>query len=236
MIRIVLINTSHPGNIGSAARAMKTMGLEALYLVSPKHFPHADATMLAAGADDLLMKAKVVDSFDEAIADCKLVIGASARSRSLSWPMLDPRECGVKLAAESKQNPVALVFGREDKGLTNEELQHCHYHVQISASPVYSSLNLAAAVQVLCYEIKRAMDNKVHLENVINTDLATVEEMEGFYQHLEEVLLAIEFIKPQHPNRIMPRLRRLFNRARLDKVEVDILRGVLTEVMWKRKV
>lgn len=153
-IRIVLVNTSHTGNMGSAARAMKTMGLKHLYLVDPQDQPDGKANALAAGATDVLGNATIVDTLEQAIADCGLVVGTSARSRTLQWPMLDSRECGDKLVSEAAHYPVALVFGRESSGLTNDELQQCHFHVCIDANPEYSSLNLAAAVQTLCYEIR----------------------------------------------------------------------------------
>ena len=153
-VRIVLVNTSDCRNIGSAARAMKTMGLSQLVLVDPIEMPNGQAQALAAGATDVLANAKVVSTLSEAIEDCGLVVGTSARSRTLPWPMLEPRGCGEKLVAEANEYPVALVFGRESSGLTNDELQQCHFHVQIPANPAYSSLNLAMAVQTLSYEVR----------------------------------------------------------------------------------
>jgi tRNA (cytidine32/uridine32-2'-O)-methyltransferase len=155
-IRIVLVNTSHPGNIGGAARAMKNMGLAELYLVEPREYPAPRAVWRAAGASDVLANAKIVGSVDEAIKDCGLVIGTSARERRIPWPLINPRECGEKIWQEAKSHQVALLFGREDRGLTNSELQKCHYHMHIPSNPDYSSLNLAASVQVLCYEIRMA--------------------------------------------------------------------------------
>jgi tRNA (cytidine32/uridine32-2'-O)-methyltransferase len=155
-IRIVLVETSHTGNMGSVARAMKTMGLTNLWLVNPLVKPDSQAIALAAGASDVIGNAQIVDTLDEALAGCSLVVGTSARSRTLPWPMLDPRECGLKSVAEAEQAPVALVFGRERVGLTNDELQKCHYHVAIAANPEYSSLNLAMAVQVISYEVRMA--------------------------------------------------------------------------------
>lgn len=155
-IRIVLVETSHTGNMGSVARAMKTMGLTNLWLVNPLVKPDSQAIALAAGASDVIGNAHIVDTLDEALAGCSLVVGTSARSRTLPWPMLDPRECGLKSVAEAANTPVALVFGRERVGLTNEELQKCHYHVAIAANPEYSSLNLAMAVQVIAYEVRMA--------------------------------------------------------------------------------
>ena len=155
-IRIVLVNTTHPGNIGGVARAMKNMGLEKLYLVEPKEFPSHRAFQRAAHALDILDNAVIVDSLDAAVDGCGLVVGTSARSRGIPWPMLNPRECGRKAVSEAGEYDVALVFGREDRGLTNEELQRCTFHVHIPTNPDYSSLNLAAAVQVLTYEVRMA--------------------------------------------------------------------------------
>ncbi len=234
-IRIVLVNTSHTGNMGSAARAMKTMGLSQMVLVDPQAQPDDNAYALAAGASDLLANARIVSTLDEAIADCGLVIGTSARSRTLSWPMLDPREAGEKLVTEGMQHPVALVFGRERTGLTNDELQKCHYHVAIPANPEYSSLNLAMAVQTLCYEVRM---HWLPQEQVGETDMAVdypnAEQLEGFYQHLEQTLLKTGFIAGDHPGQVMSKLRRLFNRARPEAVELNILRGILTSVQKPR--
>ncbi|WP_139705772.1 tRNA (cytosine(32)/uridine(32)-2'-O)-methyltransferase TrmJ [Aeromonas hydrophila] len=234
-IRIVLVNTSHTGNMGSAARAMKTMGLSQMVLVDPQAQPDDNAYALAAGASDLLANARIVSTLDEAIADCGLVIGTSARSRTLSWPMLDPREAGEKLVTEGMQHPVALVFGRERTGLTNDELQKCHYHVAIPANPEYSSLNLAMAVQTLCYEVRM---HWLQPEQVGESDMAvdypSAEQLEGFYQHLEQTLLKTGFIADDHPGQVMSKLRRLFNRARPEAVELNILRGILTSVQKPR--
>ncbi|MCW0503785.1 tRNA (cytosine(32)/uridine(32)-2'-O)-methyltransferase TrmJ [Aeromonas piscicola] len=229
-IRIVLVNTSHTGNMGSAARAMKTMGLTQLVLVDPQTLPDDNAMALAAGASDVLANARIVSTLDEAIADCGLVIGTSARSRTLSWPMLDPREAGKKAVVEGVKHPVALVFGRERTGLTNDELQKCHYHVAIAANPEYSSLNLAMAVQTICYEVRMhwLQDQTPEVES--EADYPSAEQLEGFYQHLEQTLLKTGFIADDHPGQVMSKLRRLFNRARPETVELNILRGILTSV------
>jgi tRNA (cytidine32/uridine32-2'-O)-methyltransferase len=228
-IKIVLVKTSHTGNIGSTARAMKTMGLSQLVLVDPLTAPDGKASALAAGAGDVLANAQTVSTLAEAVADCGLVIGTSARSRTLSWPMLEPRECGEKLVAEVQQNPVALVFGRENNGLSNDELQQCHFHVCIPANPQYSSLNLAAAVQTLCYEIRMA-----HLAQVrqpqSQSEYPLAQDLEGFYTHLEQTLHKTSFIIPQHPGMVMTKLRRLFNRARPEAQELNILRGILASI------
>ena len=239
-IKIVLVNTSHPGNIGATARAMKNMGLGRLALVNPVEFPSGVAVGRAASALDVLEQAEVVNTLGEAIADCALVIGSSARSRSLPWPMLTPEQSAAKLVKESQSAQVALVFGREDSGLNNEELQLCHFHVQIPASPEYSSLNLAAAVMVLCYEIRRAVlrdeeaDDKAE-DEYWDQERATVEQVEYFYEHLERVLVEIDFHDPDNPRQLMQRMRRLFGRVRIDAMEMNILRGILTNIEHKIK-
>jgi len=236
-VRIVLVNTSDCRNIGSAARAMKTMGLSQLVLVDPVEMPNGQAQALAAGATDVLSSAQVVATVQDAVKDCGLVIGTSARSRTLPWPMLDPRECGEKLVSEMNDFPVALVFGRESSGLTNEELQLCHFHVQIPANPEYSSLNLAMAVQTLSYEIrmnalaaqKQTVD-KIKIADSIENKYPVVEEIERMYQHFEEALKGTGFITPSHPGLVMTKLRRLLNRARPDVKEVRMLRGILSSI------
>ncbi len=243
-IRIVLVNTSHPGNIGAAARAMKNMGLGSLYLVAPKDYPSGVAIGRAASALDILDNAVVCEDLEEAIKDCTLVVGTSARSRRIPWPMLEPGSCGLKLVEEGQKNQVALVFGREDSGLSNDELQLCHFHVQIPTNPDYSSLNLAAAVMVLSYEIyqqKLSLENSVEAkeaeedkvlsqqEDNWDQDYATVSEVETYLAHLEEVLIGLDFHDPKNPRHLMPRLRRLYSRVRLDQMEINILHGIVTE-------
>ncbi len=231
-IRIVLVETSHTGNIGSAARAMKTMGLSSLYLVNPLTKPDSQAIALSAGASDIIGNATLVDTLDEAIAGCSLVVGTSARSRTLPWPMLEPRECGVKAVSEGKEAPVALLFGRERVGLTNDELQKCHYHVAIPANPEYSSLNLAMAVQILAYEARVAWLDSLHASEVQHAEspYPLVDDLERFYLHLEKVLLQTGFIRKAHPGQVMNKLRRLFARARPETQELNILRGILTSI------
>ena len=240
-VRIVLVNTSHPGNIGGAARAMKNMGLSRLVLVDPERFPDPEARARAAGADDVLQQAQVVTTLEEAIADCVLVMGTSARDRRIPWPVLDPRESAGKVLdqlAELPAAPIALVFGREDSGLTSDELQRCQYHVHIPSNPDFSSLNLAAAVQVLSYELRMAQlareglptkMHKIETTAIHNEIPATAEELEHFYAHLEQVLVEIGFHDPQKPRQLMPRLRRLYGRTGLNRMEINILRGILTE-------
>ncbi len=228
-IRIVLVETSHPGNIGGVARAMKNMKMSNLYLVAPNIFPSADATSRASGADDILMAATVCESLPEAIADCSIVIGASARCRTISWPELTPKQCADKLCVEAVNNQVAIVFGRENSGLKNHELDLCQFLLRIPCNEEYSSLNLAAAVQVVCYELFAASGlNKEILVGDKDEDvLATSSQMELFYQHLHEALIDIGFMHPDKSKSIMRRLRRIYNRTRLDTKEVDILRGIL---------
>lgn len=231
-IRIVLVETSHTGNMGSVARAMKTMGLTNLWLVNPLVKPDSQAIALAAGASDVIGNATIVDTLDEALSGCSLVVGTSARSRTLPWPMLDPRECGLKSISESQHAPVALVFGRERVGLTNEELQKCHYHVAIAANPEYSSLNLAMAVQVIAYEVRMAwLATQEHaaVEHE-ETPYPLVDDLERFYGHLEQVLLKTGFIRANHPGQVMNKLRRLFTRARPESQELNILRGILASI------
>ena len=245
-IRVVLVNTSDCRNIGSAARAMKTMGLSQLILVDPVEMPNGQAQALSAGASDVLAGAKVISSMQEAIKDCGLVIGTSARSRTLPWPMLDPRQTGEKLVQEMSNFPVAIVFGRENSGLTNDELQRCHFHVQIPANPDYSSLNLAMAVQTLSYEIRmnflsQPKNSSKIVENNANVIVEEVdsypiaEETERLYLHFESALKSTGFITPSHPGLVMTKLRRLLNRARPDVKEVRMLRGMLSSIEKSRK-
>lgn len=228
-IRIVLVHTSHPGNIGATARAMKTMGLSQLCLVTPKLFPHVNANEMASGALDVLGQAKIVKTLDEAIADCQLVIGTSVRLRTIPWPMLSPREFAEKAASESQATKIAVVFGREQSGLTNEELHLCHYHLSIPSNPDYGSLNIAAAVQVVAYELRMA-SGMVKPDTVWEDELVSAHDMRGFYEQLERVLVQIDFLNPKVPRQLMPRLQRLFNRARLERMELNILRGILSAV------
>lgn len=234
-IRIVLVNTSHPGNIGAAARAMKNMGLSDLCLVEPRKFPHRDADARAAGATDVLENAQVVDNLDQALSDCQLVVGASARSRTIPWPIVNPRELAAIVEPLSEDVRVAVLFGREDRGLTNDELQRCHHHVHIPVNEEFSSLNIAAAVQVIAYELRMskvlgADEAKPQWGTEWDVELADNRELELLFEHLEETLTDVEFLDPEKPRNLMPRLRRLFLRALPDKIEVNILRGMLTAV------
>lgn len=241
-IRIVLVNTSHPGNIGSAARAMKTMGLTQLFLVSPHSFPDQKAIEMSSNADDILASAHVVSSLSEALTNCTIAIGTSARSRAIALEPLAPKACAEKLfqTLHTTTENVALVFGREHAGLTNEELLHCHYHVCIPSNPDYSSLNLAAAVQVLCYEVRLAFLENVQNNNQFKVpseqnEMATIEDVEQYYQHLQQVLTELEFLRKENTT-LIPKMRRLFNRIHLEKNEVHILRGMLTAIQKRSRV
>lgn len=233
-VRIVLVNSTHPGNIGGAARAIKNMGLSRLYLVAPRDFPADRAVWRAANAVDVLDNAVVVDNLDDAVAGCGLVVGTSARERRIPWPLLNPRECGERVCREAAHHDVAIVFGREDRGLTNEELQKCNYHVHIPSNPEYSSLNLAAAVQVLCYEVRMASLSATQSESLSLPDWdmppARAEDLELYFQHLEQALVDLGFHDRTNPRQTMTRLRRLYGRIRLDEMELSILRGVLTSI------
>lgn len=231
-IRIVLVETSHTGNMGSVARAMKTMGLTNLYLVNPLVKPDSQAIALAAGASDVIGEAHIVDTLDEALAGCSLVVGTSARSRSLPWPMLDPRECGIKSVQEGQQAPVALVFGRERVGLANEELQKCHYHVAIAANPEYSSLNLAMAVQIIAYEVRMAFlqSQETTQPDYEESPYPLVDDLERFYQHMEQMMVRSGFIREGNPGQVMSKMRRLYTRARPERDELNILRGMLSSL------
>lgn len=229
-VRIILVDTSHPGNIGAAARAMKNMGLSDLMLVNPWFFPHDDATARASGAEDILASARVVDSVDEALRDCNYVAGASARPRSIGWPCMEPRQCAAKLLQESARGTAAVLFGPEKSGLTNDHLDRCDTLLTIPTVVGFNSLNLAMAVQVLVYELHAANTIGVARALANETPLATGEEMELFYQHLETVLTDSGFLDPDNPRLLMRRLRRLFVRAKPDKNEINILRGILASL------
>jgi tRNA (cytidine32/uridine32-2'-O)-methyltransferase len=231
-IRIILINTSHPGNIGATARAMKTMGLKKLFLVEPKVFPHTNADEMASGALDVLGQAVVVHSLDEALAGCGLVVGTSVRDRTIPWPKRSPREFAEMARSEALKSTIAILFGRESSGLTNEELQRCHFHIAIPSHPEYSSLNIASAVQVIAYELYVASLDKMP-EPVWDYAYADAAAMTGFYEHLERVLINIDFLNPEVPRQLIPRLQRLFNRARPDVMELNILRGILGAIEKK---
>ena len=255
-VRIVMVNTTLPANIGSALRAMKTMGLCKLVLVAPKTYPHPDIDALAAGATDLIEQIEVVEQLEDAIADCHLVFGTSARSRTIPWPLLDARPAAVKslnAVAQYGQN-IAIIFGREDRGLTNEELALANYHVTIPVNEEYGVLNVAQAIQVICYEMRMAA---IDIVGKIADPAATMqvtdseamqwdeplvnhEQMQQFYPHLEKMLAEIEFMDPKNPRLLPLRLRRLFGRIQLDRMEYHLLRGIFSRVQamnngsWKK--
>ncbi|NLA67458.1 MAG: RNA methyltransferase [Gammaproteobacteria bacterium] len=233
-VRIVLVGTQHPGNIGSAARAIRTMGLDRLVLVAPERYPHPDAVAMAAGADDVLAAARVVPTLADAVADCALVLGCTARSRRIALQELSPRAAAARLLdAAGPAAPVALVFGRERTGLDNDELQLCHAAVHIPADPGYSSLNLAAAVQVLAYELRvAALDRAAAGAAAVEARReppASHAQLEGFFDQLGDTLEAIDFHKGRAPASALRKLRRIFLRCDLDAREVRLLRGVLAD-------
>ena len=255
-VRIVMVNTTLPANIGSALRAMKTMGLSKLVLVAPKTYPHPDIDALAAGATDLIEQIEIVETLADAIKDCHLVFGTSARSRTIPWPLLDARPAAEKSisAVVNDQQDVAVVFGREDRGLTNEELAMANYHVTIPVNTDYGVLNVAQAIQVICYEMRMATlavvesaEDEAATMPVTDTEsmqwdepLVTHEQMEQFYPHIEKMLAEIEFLDPKNPRLLPLRLRRLFGRIQLDRMEYHLLRGIFTRVQamnngsWKK--
>lgn len=227
-IRIVLVETSHPGNIGATARAMKTMGLTRLALVAPKYPTHPEATALASNAVDVLEQAQVFPTLQAAVADCSLVMATSARPRHHNWQVVTPRECAAEVARLPAGETAALVFGREKFGLTNDELGLCQRLVQIPANPEYSVLNLAAAVQVMAYELRLALSAPAPADT-LEPGVGNA-AMESFYAQLERLILRTGFLDPDNPRQLMRRLRCLFNRARPDANEYNILRGILASV------
>jgi len=229
-VRIILVGTTHPGNIGATARAMKNMGLSDLMLVNPKYFPHEDATARASHAEDILQATKVVSRLEDALSDCTYVAGASARSRTIGWPSMAPRECAARLVQESAHGTAAVVFGPEKSGLTNEDLDRCNTLLTIPTVPGYSSLNLAMAVQVLAYEIRVASMTDVEPPPEPESPPASGDEIELFFSHLEQVLTHSGFLDPDNPRLLMRRLRRLFAKSELDQNEVNILRGILVSL------
>ena len=228
-LRIVMVETTHPGNIGAAARAMKTMGQHRLYLVNPAVFPSVDVTARAAGADDILSDAVICNSLSEAIQDCSLVIGTSARERRIPWMVQTPRECAGKILETLESDEVAVLFGRESSGLTNAELELCNAMLQIPTNPGFSSLNIASAIQILCYELMLGiLDRKTTGNKEMRTPLATAGQMQLFYEHLNTCLQQIGFFDPAKPRQLMRRLKRFFNRSQPDQDELNLLRGMLT--------
>jgi TrmH family RNA methyltransferase len=235
-IRFVLVGTTHPGNIGAAARAMKTMGLKNLHLVSPKTYPSAEATARASGADDILHQATVHDSLESALAGCHYAFGLSARLRHLPVPVINPREAVEQLEKFDDNTQVAIVFGREHSGLSNEELDRCQFLVNIPANPDYSSLNLAAAVQVVAYELRMSFKPEIDFGRIgEQREAITAEDLSHLYDHFERSLTTIGFLDPENPRYLMRRIRRLFNRADLDRNEVQIMHGILRAAETKAR-
>lgn len=232
-VRIVLVNPSHPGNIGAVARAMKNMGLFRLYLVAPEKFPHPEATIRAVGASDVLAAAIITADLPQALTGCEFVYATSARTRRLEWPECNARQCAEQVVQIQPQQEVAIVFGRESSGLTNEELACCHIHVHIPADAQFSSLNLAAAVQICTYELYMAALAQQPTPQTEIRALAPHEQLTGFYSHLESTLIQLGCLDPSHPKQLIQRLHRLFNRAQLDSIEINILRGILKAVNKK---
>ena len=231
-IRIVLSHTTHPGNIGAAARAMKTMGLSRLVLINPERFPHPDAETFATGANDLLESALVCDTLDEALAGTIFAVASTARHRDLAPEIVDCREASRRLVAEALTGEVALIFGTERSGLTVNEVSRCQSIAIIPTNWAYSSLNLAQAVQVFAYELRMsAVGVQSYAQHV--SELATHEEVEGFHEQLEEAFYATGFLDPKEPKRLMQRMRRLIARARIEKKEINILRGFLSAIKSK---
>lgn len=229
-VRIVLVNTTHPGNIGAAARAMKNMGLQHLYLVNPRLFPHAEASARAAGADDILDNAIITPDLATALQGCQSVFATSVRERALQWPTLSPKQAAQQIGDMGSSHATAIVFGREHAGLTNEELDLCQYQIQIPSVADFSSLNLAAAVQVICYELLiTASAPTANAFAAFNPEWITQEELEGLFLHWEQVLIQTEFLNPESPGQVMRRLRRLFARTRIEKSELKVLRGILSQ-------
>lgn len=231
-VKIVLVETSHPGNIGAAARAMKNMGLSKMVMVKPEEYPSGKATAMAANAGDILAHAEIVDTVEEAIRGCTIVIGSSARPRTNDCVTLTPAQAGTLVSGEFSNQSIAILFGRERSGLSNEELQHCQYRLHIPANPDYSSLNLAQSVQVICYELRMAALGQG--EPACTRELVPVEEMEHFYQHLEATLLDLGFLQPDVPSPVMLKFRRIFNRAALDVREHNLLRGLWSAAQGKK--
>ena len=234
-IKFVLVNTSHPGNIGAAARALKTMGLQRLCLVAPEQYPADEALWRAAGGKSVLASAEVVNTLDEALAGCSLVYASSARQRYIPWPLKTVRAAGRDIVAHAshKQATVAIVFGREDRGLTNEELQKCHAHLTIPAAADYGVLNIAAALQIVAYEIRMAATDGEPADGEWDVPPASIAAVEALYKHLLAVMQAVGFYRPEHPKQMPTRIKRLLMRLRLDEMEVNMLRGFLKLVQRK---
>ena len=235
-VKVVLVGTTHPGNIGATARAMKNMGIVDLALVEPKEFPSDVATFRSKAAKDILEKASVHRSLAEAIFECELVVGTSARGRTVPWPVLNPREAAKEMHKSSRNGKVAIVFGREDRGLTNEELGLCNFHVHIPSDPEYSSLNLSQAVQILAYEIRLSylQDQNVN-KDYWDVDLANNEQTERLINHMDELMQEVDFYDVENPRKLLVRVRRFFKRSKIDVMEANIFRGLFATIQKKLK-
>ena len=235
-VKVVLVGTTHPGNIGAAARAIKNMGIFNLALVKPKEFPSDIAIYRSKAAKDILENAEIYESLEDAIAGCKLVVGTSARARSVPWPVFNPRDAAEEMSKISKQGNVAIVFGREDRGLTNDELGLCNFHVHIPSDPKYSSLNLSQAVQILAYEIRLAYSKDEVINEVKwDVDLANNEQTERLIDHMEELMQDVEFYDVENPRKLLLRVRRFFKRSKIDVMEANIFRGLFSAIQKRLK-
>ncbi|MDA9660946.1 RNA methyltransferase [Gammaproteobacteria bacterium] len=234
-VKIVLVGTTHPGNIGAAARAMKNMGIKSLSLVQPKEFPSDVAIYRSKAAKDILEHAQVFNTLEEAISDCELVIGTSARGRKVPWPILNPKEAAEEVSRSSSHHKIAIIFGREDRGLTNEELGLCNLHVNIPTDPDYSSLNLAQAVQILVYEIRQAILGEQEDKDYWDVELANNDQTELLINHMDELMQQVEFYDVDNPRKLLLRVRRFFKRSRIDVMETNIFRGLFATIQKKLK-
>tara|TARA_B110000003_G_scaffold81274_1_gene83024 strand:- start:3418 stop:4164 length:747 start_codon:yes stop_codon:yes gene_type:complete len=234
-VKIVLVGTTHPGNIGAAARAMKNMGFRNLSLVKPKEFPSDVATYRSKAAKDILENALIFNNLQEAVVDCELVIGTSARDRKVPWPILSPKESAEEVSKSLKIHKIAIVFGREDRGLTNEELGLCNYHVHIPTDPEYSSLNLSQAVQILVYEIRMAVLSDDENQDYWDVELANNNQTEMLIQHMDELMQEVDFYDVDNPRKLLLRVRRFFKRSRIDVMETNIFRGLFATIQKKLK-
>ena len=235
-VKVVLVGTTHPGNIGATARAMKNMGILDLALVEPKEFPSDVATFRSKAAKDILEKASVHTSLEEAISECELVVGTSARGRTVPWPVLNPREAAEEMHKSSLNGKVAIVFGREDRGLTNEELGLCNFHVHIPSDPEYSSLNLSQAVQILAYEIRLSYLQDRHVNKEYwDVELANNEQTERLINHMDELMQEVDFYDVENPRKLLVRIRRFFKRSKIDVMEANIFRGLFATIQKKLK-
>ena len=234
-VKIVLVGTTHPGNIGAAARAMKNMGIKNLSLVEPKEFPSDVAIYRSKAAKDILEHAQVFNSLEESISDCELVIGTSARGRKVPWPILNPKEAAEEVSRSSSHHKIAIIFGREDRGLTNEELGLCNLHVNIPTDPDYSSLNLAQAVQILVYEIRQAILGEQEDKDYWDVELANNDQTELLINHMDELMQQVEFYDVDNPRKLLLRVRRFFKRSRIDVMETNIFRGLFATIQKRLK-